>query len=155
MNKPLHDVDFLRWTIAQAAALRHAGAMRINPPDPIDWESVAEEIEALGRSERAALRARIAVVLEHLFKLALLPAVPPRAGWLDKLDAQRAGIARLLEDSPSLKREIASMVADELPRARRAMARAAARHHETLSADPASVAFDADQVLDESYPPEP
>ncbi len=91
MNKPLHDVDFLRWTIAQAAALRHAGTSGINTPDPIDWESVAEEIESLGRSERAALRSRIAVVLEHLFKLALLPATDPRAGWLDTLDAQRAG----------------------------------------------------------------
>jgi len=155
MNKPLHDVDFLRWTIAQAAALRHAGTMRINTPDPIDWESVAEEIESLGRSERAALRSRIAVVLEHLFKLALLPATDPRAGWLDTLDVQRAGIARLLEDSPSLKREITAMVADELPRARRAVARTAARHDETLTADPASLEFDAHQVLDESYPPEP
>ena len=155
MNKPLHEVDFLRWTIAQAAALRHAGTMRINTPDPIDWESVAEEIESLGRSERAALRSRIAVVLEHLFKLALLPATDPRAGLLDTIDTQRREIRRLLKDSPSLKREVASLVADELPDARRVVARAAARHHETLSADPASLEFDADQVLDDSYPPEP
>ena len=155
MNKPLHEVDFLRWTIAQAAALRHAGTMRINTPDPIDWESVAEEIESLGRSERAALRSRIAVVLEHLFKLALLPTTDPRAGWLDTIDTQRREIRRLLKDSPSLKREVASLVADELPDARRAVARADARHHETLSADPASLEFDADQVLDDSYPPEP
>lgn len=154
MNKPLHDVDFLRWTVAQAAALRHAGAVRMNTPDPIDWESVAEEIESLGRSERAALRSRIAVVLEHLFKLALLPAAKPRVGWLEKLDTQRDAIARLLEDSPSLKRALPSLVADELPRARRAITRAAARHNEALSADPASLEFDAHQVLDESYPPE-
>ena len=155
MNKPLHDVDFLRWTIAQAAALRHAGTMRINTPDPIDWESVAEEIESLGRSERAALRSRIAVVLEHLFKLALLPATGPRAEWLDTIDTQRAAIARLLEDSPSLQREVSILVAGELLRARRTVARAAIRHNEPLSADPASLVFDADQVLDESYPPEP
>lgn len=155
MNKPLHDVDFLRWTIAQAAALRHAGMMRINTPDPIDWESVAEEIEALGRSERAQLRSRIAVILEHLFKLALLPATDPRAGWLDTIDTQRREIRHLLDDSPSLKREVPSLVADELPHARRAVTRAAARHHEALSADPASLEFDAHQVLDDRYPPEP
>ena len=155
MNKPLHDVDFLRWTIAQAAALRHAGTMRINTPDPIDWESVAEEIESLGRSERAALRSRIAVVLEHLFKLALLPATDPRAGWLDTIDTQRREIRRLLKDSPSLKREVPALIADELPDARSLVARVAARHRETLSADPASVDFDAHQVLDDRYPPEP
>ena len=129
MNKPLHDVDFLHWTIAQAAALRHAGTMRINMPDPIDWESVAEEIASLGRSERA--------------------------GWLDPIDTQRREIRRLLKDSPSLKREVSSLVTDELPDVRRTIARAAARHNETLSADPTSLVFDADQVLDESYPPEP
>ncbi len=155
MNKPLHDVDFLRWTIAQAAALRHAGTMRINTPDPIDWESVAEEIEALGRSERAQLRSRIAVILEHLFKLALLPATDPRAGWLDTIDTQRREIRRLLKDSPSLKREVPALIADELPDARSLVARVAARHRETLSADPASVDFDAHQVLDDRYPPEP
>ena len=155
MNKPLHDVDFLRWTIAQAAALRHAGTMRINTPDPIDWESVAEEIEALGRSERAQLRSRIAVILEHLFKLALLPATDPRAGWLDTIDTQRREIRRLLKDSPSLKREVPALIADELPDDRSLVARVAARHRETLSADPASVDFDAHQVLDDRYPPEP
>ena len=155
MNKPLHDVDFLRWTIAQAAALRHAGTMRINTPDPIDWESVAEEIEALGRSERAQLRSRIAVILEHLFKLALLPATDPRAGWLDTIDTQRREIRRLLTDSPSLKREVPALIADELPDARSLVARVAARHREILSADPASVDFDAHQVLDDRYPPEP
>lgn len=155
MNKPLHDVDFLRWTIAQAAALRRAGTMRANTPDPIDWEDVAEEIEALGRSERAALRSRIAVILEHLFKLALLPATDPRDGWQATLDTQRREIGYLLADSPSLKREVAPMVADEVPRVRRQVIRAASRHGEALAADPASIAFSAEQVLDEDYPPVP
>ncbi len=152
MNKPLHDVDFLRWTIAQAAALRRAGAMRTNTPEPIDWEDVAEEIEALGRSERAALRSRIAVILEHLLKLALSPSPGPRRGWFRTLDAQRDAIRRLLDDSPSLRREVAGLVAEELQHARHALTRSAARYAEPLSADPASIAFSAEQVLDEDYP---
>ena len=155
MNKPLHDVDFLRWTIAQAAALRRAGAMRINTPDPIDWEDVAEEIEALGRSERAALRSRIAVILEHLFKLALSPSRAPRRGWLRTLDTQRDAIRRLLDDSPSLRGEVAVLVTEELHHARKALTRSAARYAEPLPIDPASIAFSAEQVLDEDYPPVP
>ena len=155
MNKPLYDVDFLRWTIAQAAALRRAGTMRINTPDPIDWASVAEEIETLGRSERAQLRSRIAVILEHLFKLALLHATDPRAGWLDTIDTQRTAIRHVLDDSPSLRRELPSLVADEVPHARALVVRAAARHRQILSADPASLEFSAEQVLDHRYPPEP
>jgi len=99
MNKPLNDVDFLRWTIAQAAAPRHAGTMRI--------------------------------------------------------DTQRREILRLLKDSPSLKREVPALVADELPDDRALVARAAARHRETRLADPGRLDFDAHQVLDDRYPPEP
>ncbi len=155
MNKPLHETDFLRWTSSQASALRAAGAMRINTPAPIDWENVAEEIDSLGRSQRSELRSRIGVILEHLIKLIALPATAPRAGWLDTIDEQRAAIDRLLEDSPSLRRDVPALLTAELPRAGRMVARSAARHGESLRADIAELAFSAAQVLGEWYPPEP
>ncbi|MDE2005216.1 MAG: DUF29 domain-containing protein [Rhodospirillales bacterium] len=155
MNKPLQDIDFLRWTIAQAAALRRTGAVRTNTPDPIDWEDVAEEIEALGRSERAALRSRIAVIVEHLSKLALSPAGPPREDWFDTLDTQRRELRHVLADSSSLKPEVPALVAAANGATRSQIARAAARRKKTLTADPASLEFSAEQVLDEDYPSAP
>ena len=80
MNKPLYQEDFVRWSAEQARAIRDAAGARLNTPVPIDWENVAEEIESLGRSERTALRSRLAVIVEHLLKLQASPARQPRRG---------------------------------------------------------------------------
>ena len=103
-NAPLYEQDFVRWTEAQAANLRQAGAARANLP--LDWDNLAEEVESLGRSQRRELRSRIAVVIEHLLKLARSPAEEPRAGWIETIARERAEIERLLEDSPSLRGEL-------------------------------------------------
>jgi len=58
--KELYDEDFVRWTEEQATALRRAKSL---PPAGtrgsnllLDWENRAEEIESLGKSDRAAAR---------------------------------------------------------------------------------------------------
>jgi Domain of unknown function DUF29 len=73
---------------------------------PIDWQNVAEEIEALGKSQARELASRIAVILEHLIKMQGLPAAEPRFGWRESIQRQRNEIERLLVDSPSLRRTI-------------------------------------------------
>ena len=44
------DEDFYGWLFAQAAALRARGDFLI------DWENVAEELEAMGRNEENSLQ---------------------------------------------------------------------------------------------------
>lgn len=92
---------------------RHAWAIetarRLRAGEPVDTIAVAEEIEQIGRSDAHELRSRITQILEHLLKLAL----PGEAlvqknsrGWRTSIARQRAEIADLLEESPSLKARI-------------------------------------------------
>ena len=62
-----YDIDLALWADGQARALRDAGHAGIDLP--IDWENLAEEIEALGKPQVRELASRIAIILVHLTKL--------------------------------------------------------------------------------------
>ena len=78
-----YDADLTLWAESQARALRDAGHAGTNLP--IDWENVAEEIEALGKSQARELASRVAIILVHLMKLEASPASEPRAGWQETI----------------------------------------------------------------------
>ena len=144
----LYEEDFVRWTEEQAEALRQAARNGTNLP--LDWDNLAEEVESLGRSERRELRSRIAVILEHLLKLQCSSALDPRPGWMDTIERERSAIERLLEDSPSLRSELAGMIAAEVPRAARLAARSLERHGEAEAAETTKLRapdYTVDQVL--------
>lgn len=151
----LYQEDFVRWTEEQSNALREAAGVGTNLP--LDWENLAEEIESLGRSQRRELRSRIAVIIEHLLKLEHSPAIDPRRGWIDTIARERLDIELLIEDSPSLKGDVARMVVDETARAVRNATRALLRHGE---GSPEAVAglkaarYTEDQVLGDWFPGE-
>ena len=102
----LYDRDFFLWTQEQAAALRRAKASNL----PLDWEHLAEEIESLGKSDRREPASQITRIPRHLLKLTISPAAEPRAGWRASLNEARSQIDLLLEDSPSLRREVDSLI---------------------------------------------
>jgi hypothetical protein len=102
----LYERDFCDWTVEQAAALRGAGARRLNLA--LDFENLAEEIESLGRSDRRALVSHIKRVIEHLLKLQYSPAQEPRPGWQESVDLHRQEARELLNDSPSLRHHLES-----------------------------------------------
>lgn len=141
-----YDTDLLLWSERQAALLRRAAAgERVN--DQVDWENVAEEIESLGKSDRRELTNRIRTILTHLIKLQTSPATEPRPGWHETIIAQRAEIQTLLEDSPSLRPTVATIIGKELPAARAAALVSLTDHNEQSRVDPAELDFTADQVL--------
>jgi Domain of unknown function DUF29 len=102
----LYDQDLVLWSEEQGRALRAAAGAGWNAP--IDWENVADEIESLGRSERRALASHIALVIEHLLKLQASPATEPSRGWRDTIRRARQKVEDVLEESPSLRREVAA-----------------------------------------------
>jgi hypothetical protein len=112
----LYDQDLVLWTEEQARELRVAANAGWNAP--IDWENVAEEIESLGRSERRTLASHIANVIEHLLKLQASPATEPARGWRETIRRARSEIEVVLVDSPSLRREVADIIAKQTSRAR-------------------------------------
>ncbi|MGH7038106.1 MAG: DUF29 domain-containing protein [Stellaceae bacterium] len=150
--KWLYDADFVLWAEEQAAALRAAarGASNLE----LDWENLAEEIEDLGKSSRRELRSRLLVILEHLLKLEYSPAVDPRAGWRETIGRERSNTEDLLDESPSLRGELAGMIEAAATRAARVAVHGLAAHGEAAVAIPPP-RYSIDQVLGDWFPPEP
>jgi hypothetical protein len=146
----LYDQDLVLWSEEQGRALRAAAGAGWNAP--IDWENVAEEIESLGRSERHALASHIAIVIEHLLKLQTSPATEPVRGWRDTIRRARREIDRRLKDSPSLRREVSNLVADELASARSLVRANLQDYGEQSRVDIASVTYIEAQVLGDWLP---
>lgn len=141
-----YDTDLLRWSQRQADLLRRvASGERVN--DQVDWENVAEEIESLGKSDRRELTNRVRVILAHLIKLQASPATEPRPNWHETIIEQRAEIRTLLEDSPSLRPAVPTIISKELQAACAAALASLAAYSEQPRVDPAGLDFTADQVL--------
>lgn len=150
----LYDVDFFLWTQEQAAALRHAKDSNL----PLDWENLAEEIESLGKSDRRELRSQIRRIMRHLFKLAASPAREPRAGWCSTINDGRGEIEDVLRDSPSLRRELDALIAEESRPAAKFAAADLELHGELADAVWARLeqgGFSTDQVLTDWFPEPP
>ena len=106
----LYGTDFYGWTQEQAAKLRALAEARAN--SELDLENIAEEIDSLGRSDYRQLRSRLEEVCIHLLKLHYSLSWEPRRGWRDSIIGQRHSLAKLLKDSPSLKRHIPEALAE-------------------------------------------
>ena len=147
----LYDRDFFLWTQEQAAALRAVKRSNL----PLDWDNLAEEIESLGRSDRRQLRSQIRRVLRHLLKIEVSPAMEPRAGWRSTILDARSEIDDVLHDSPSLRREVDDLIAEQLATAAELAAADLGRHGAPVEADRARIqkaGFTAEQVLGDWFP---
>jgi hypothetical protein len=154
--KTLYEEDTVAWAENQAAALRSAARGRSN--QALDWENLAEEIEDLGKSLRVALRSQITRIIHHLIKIEFSPAIDPQAGWRASVREARTEIQTLLEDSPSLQRDVNRYVNSQLPRAIKLAMGDLEDHGEikqpTLTLIRA-VGYTQDQILGDWFPPEP
>jgi type VI protein secretion system component VasF len=154
--KTLYDRDLAAWSHQQAAALR--AAARTGSNQLVDWQNLAEEIEDLGRSQRAALRSQIRRIIRHLVKLEYSRAIDPRHGWVETIGDARSEIEDLLELSPSLRAEIDRDVAAQTARAIKLAIQDLRGHGEIDDAQLqrlTAAAYSAEQVLGDWFPPQP
>ena len=141
-----YDTDTLLWSERQADLLRLlAAGEKVNAQ--VDWENVAEEIESVGRRDRRELTNRIRVILIHLIKLQTSPATELRPGWHETIREQRAVVETVLDDSPSLRAAVSTIIGKHLPAAHKEALAALADHHEQPIVDPSGFDFTVDQVL--------
>jgi hypothetical protein len=147
-----YDIDLALWAESQARALRHAGHAGTNLP--IDWENVAEEIEALGKSQAREMASRLRTILVHLIKLQASPATEPLGGWRETIIEQRSEIERIIEDSPSLRQAVARAIAKEIVSARRQASVALTGIRETPYIDLDHVSYSEAEVLGDWFPGE-
>lgn len=95
----LYDTDYVAWLEEQVAHLR-AGRLAA-----LDVENVALELESLMSSERRELANRLEVLIHHMLKRDHQPEQRSNR-WRATVAEQRRRIRRLLQDSPSLNREV-------------------------------------------------
>ena len=154
-TRTLYDEDFVAWTEQQAQALRSAGRGSTN--QPLDWENLAEEIESLGKSDRRTLHSQIYRIVRHLAKLQFSPAIDPRLGWRGSVRDGRAEAELVLDDSPSLRRELDRIVSVQSPKA---IERAIRDLSDFGEVDPAvrramlNARYSVDQVIGDWFPEE-
>lgn len=95
-----YEKDFYAW------AIQHAELIRQRKFSEIDVEHVAEEIESMGRRDKRTLMNRLSVLIVHLLKWKFQP-VKRGNPWRLAIKEQRIKLMRLLEESPSLRHELA------------------------------------------------
>jgi hypothetical protein len=96
LKPSLYETDFYAWTQEQAQLLK------LQKWNQLDLPNLIEEIESLGKRERAELRNRLSVLIGHLLKWQYQVSKRSRS-WLMTLRVQRRETQTLLEENPSLK----------------------------------------------------
>jgi hypothetical protein len=139
-----YEADFYAWTQQQAEQLR---SLR---PTGFDWAHLAEEIEDLGKSQKQKIESNLTIVLLHLLKLAYQQR-STKAGWRSSVIEHRRRIARIVRDSPSLRRYPATVLHEEYAAAREM---AADETGLAFEAFPETCPFTIEEVLDYDVWPE-
>ena len=95
--KTLYDTDFVEWT-AHTADLLRSGRL-----SEVDLEHVAEEIEDLGKRDRANVESFVFRILVHQIKRKIQPQ-RDGSSWRKSITSSQPILSRKLGDSPSLRR---------------------------------------------------
>lgn len=139
-----YDSDFYGWATEQAMLLREGRLVEA------DIENIAEEIEALGRSEKRELVNRLAVLLTHLLKWQFQPGLRGN-GWRLTIAEQRNELTEHLDDNPSLRPSLDQAI----PRAyKKAVLAAQKETGLSESAFPATCPYMKAQIFDSAFLPE-
>jgi len=141
-NANLYEQDFFQWTQATAALIRAGKWHQIDP------ESVAEELESLGKEDRRELEDRIEALIVELLKWWAQPE--ERCGrWASAIIQQRDEVELILRDSPSLEADLPAWLVEAYP-----IAREKALEETRLYTLPEACPFTPAQILDMNFWPE-
>lgn len=110
----LYETDFAAWAFEQAEAIRR------NDLSAVDVPNLVEELESMGKQQRAELVSRLVILLMHLAKWEHQPTQRAIHGgsWQASIDVQRIEIARHVRRNPSLTPYIAEAIGDAWETAR-------------------------------------
>ncbi len=138
-----YDLDLHAWAAEQADALKRRSAHEL------DWDNLAEEIDALGKSTAWELYSRYVVLLTHLLEWEYQPNRRSRS-WSLTIAVQRREIAKHIRRNPSLK----SVEQDEFDEAYgTARMQASAETHLDLRVFPEQARLTPDQAKSDDWWP--
>lgn len=143
-RQTLYETDFLLWLDTTANLLK------TRQLDQIDYDNLIEEIETMGRSERASLESNLRILLMHLLKWQYQPLMRSNS-WRSTIREHRKRIQKAFKDSPSLKRTF-----DEVFDIAYQDGRELASDETGLMIDtfPQICPFTVEQILDSDYLPD-
>jgi hypothetical protein len=143
-RQSLYERDFCLWLEQQAALLREGRF------DELDLANLVEEIEALTRRDRKAIKNNLVALLTHLLKHQFQPE-QRSSGWRGSILEHRRRLRDDFEESPSLR-----------PHATEVFMRAYADAREQASTEtglplrnfPKSSPYTLEQILDPKFLPD-
>ena len=136
--------DLHAWSLEQAALLRARRS------EGLDWDHLADELEAMVGRDRRELKSCLRVILLHLLEW---QAQPTRRGssWRKSLLTQRRHIRDLLQESPSLRPQVPGLVLEAYPDA---VEDAVYETRLPIGRFPVDCPYAADDVLANTYLPD-
>ena len=152
----LYKTDFYAW------ARQQANLLRTEELEKLDLPNLIEELEAMSLRDRRELTSRLMVLLMHLLKSRYQPSPQGRTqprSWLNTITSQRHKIELVLDDSPSLRRELEGELEGELedrlayayPRARLQASRETGL---PLAIFPPACPYTLAEILDDTFSPD-
>ncbi|MEO1464688.1 MAG: DUF29 domain-containing protein [Cyanobacteria bacterium J06633_1] len=115
--KQLHERDLNLWIEEIKAKIKSRDF------EGMDWESLIDEIDDMGASQKRALDSYMQRLIEHILKLKYWQSEVEncRNGWMAEVSNFRSRINRILKKNPSLKNYLASEYKDIYQDAAKAM----------------------------------
>jgi len=144
LTTSLYESDFYGWTLQQAEALRSRNMSEL------DFENLLEEMEAMGRSEKRGLKNRLVILLIHILKWQYQPERQGNS-WKLTIRNQREEVLELLEENPSLKPRIDSVLESAWKKALRETEKETKMDRSSF---PAQCPWSFDEVMDDDFWPD-
>ncbi|MGB3404417.1 MAG: DUF29 domain-containing protein [Microcoleaceae cyanobacterium] len=106
--KQLHENDFNLWIEEVKVKIQNRDF------EDMDWESLIDEIEDMGASQKRALDSYMQRLIEHILKLQYWQSEVERCrnSWMAEVSNFRSRINRILKKNPSLKNYLSSEYRD-------------------------------------------
>ncbi|HWP49401.1 MAG TPA: DUF29 domain-containing protein [Candidatus Limnocylindrales bacterium] len=139
-----YEKDFYAWLMKNAELIRQGKFSEV------DTENVAEELEAMGRSEKQELMNRLTLLLVYLLKWQFQPVRRSKSGK-NTIITQRLDIQELLNESPSLRQELEQGIEIAYQKAK---LKAEDETGIDLRHFPIKCPFSFEQILDDNFFPE-
>ena len=140
-----HDLDFYMWTQQTVQALRSGDFSQI------ELDSLIEEVEDMGNSQKDALESNLIRVIQHLLKWKYQPEKRSNS-WKASITEHSLRLNRAFKKSPSLRRYFDQVLNECYDDARLIASRETGLD---LGAFPSQCPFDSEDILDPHYLPEP
>jgi hypothetical protein len=144
----LYETDYQLW-ISQTVT-----QLRAHNFDLIDLESLIEELESLGRSDKRAVSIYLTRLCEHLLKVKYWETERERClrGWLVEIRNFRQQLQVILQDSPSLRNYLQERFLPGYQNGRNLFLDASGLNASQIPEEPD---FTLEQALDEDWLPTP